>query len=70
MLNWIKENIISLLEWIAIGIIDNSYWICLIVCMIALILYICNFKKSLKYVSASTVIFIILQALKQVILSA
>ena len=70
MLEWIKENIIGLLEWIAIGIIDNSYWICLIVCMIALLLYICNFKKSLKYVSASTVIFIILQALKQVILSA
>lgn len=69
MLDWIKENIINLFQWILLGIIDNSYWICLLICMVSILLYICSFRKSLKYVSASTVIFIILQALKQVIVN-
>lgn len=70
MVEWLKGNILELLKWILLGIINNSYYICLLVAMIALLLYICNFKNSLKYVSASTVLFIILQAIKQVILNA
>lgn len=62
-LDGIKEAILGLLEWIALGIIDNSYWICLIIAMISLLLYIGGIKKSGKWVTGSAIIYFILQAL-------
>ncbi len=49
---------------LALGIIDNSYWITLSVAIIALILYIAGMKKAGKYVSVSFVVYFILQCLK------
>lgn len=63
----IKNSLINLLKWIGIGIINNSYWVCLFVCVIALILYIGGQRKAGKYVSLSVVIYFLLQAIKGVI---
>ncbi|MGY5241185.1 hypothetical protein [Clostridium tertium] len=64
MLNTIKNIIIDTLKWIASGIIDNSYWICLFICLAALILYIAGQKKAGKYVSISFIVYFVLQCLK------
>ena len=48
----------------ALGIINGSYWICLIACLIAIAMYIAGQKKAGKYVSISFVIYCILQAIK------
>lgn len=64
MLDWIKNNLLELLKWIVIGIIDNSYWICLFICLASLFLYIGGVKKAGKYVPASFVIYFVLQSLK------
>ncbi|WP_097034020.1 hypothetical protein [Clostridium tertium] len=64
MLNTIKNIIIDTLKWIALGIIDNSYWICLFICLAALILYIAGQKKAGKYVSISFIVYFVLQCLK------
>lgn len=52
------------LKWIARGVIDNSYMICLIICLLALLLYIAGQRKAGKYVSISFIIYFTLQALK------
>ncbi len=49
---------------LAVGIIDNSYWVTLPIAVIALILYIAGLKKAGKYVSVSFVVYFILQCLK------
>lgn len=49
---------------LALGIIDNSYWIFLPISIICLILYIGGLKKAGKYVSVSFVVYFILQCLK------
>lgn len=64
MLSTIKNIIIDTLKWISLGIIDNSYWICLFICLAALILYIAGQKKAGKYVSISFIIYFVLQCLK------
>lgn len=64
MLNTIKNIIIGTLKWIALGMIDNSYWICLFICLAALILYIAGQKKAGKYVSISFIVYFVLQCLK------
>lgn len=64
----IKQSVINFLKWIGLGIINGSYWICLIACLLALILYIAGQKKAGKYVSISFVIYVILQALKGVLI--
>lgn len=64
----LKQSIANLLKWIALGIINNSYWICLTTCLIALILYIAGQKKAGKYVSISFVVYFILQAIKGVLI--
>lgn len=56
--------ITNCLKWIARGIIDNSYMICLITCLLALAFYIAGQRKAGKYVSISFVVYFILQALK------
>lgn len=60
----IKNGIISFFKWVGLGIINNSYWICLMACLIALFMYLAGFKKAGKYVSLSIIIFYILQSLK------
>ncbi|MEG2289668.1 MAG: hypothetical protein RSC24_06840 [Clostridium sp.] len=70
MLDGVKEAILGLLEWIALGIIDNSYWICLLAGIIGLLLYIAGQKRAGKYVSGSLIIYFILQAFGQAIRGA
>lgn len=63
----LKTSATNFLKCIGLGIINGSYWICLIACLLALILYIAGEKKAGKYVSISFVIYVILQALKGVL---
>lgn len=58
------SGIINCLKWIIRGVIYNSYMICLVVCLLALALYISGQRKAGKYVSISFVIYFILQSLK------
>ncbi|WP_194190356.1 hypothetical protein [Clostridium chrysemydis] len=69
MLEWIKTQLIGVLEWIVTGAIDCSYWMCLIVSIIALMLYVAGIKKSGKWVSGSIVIYIVMQILGMAIAS-
>ncbi|MDI9215919.1 hypothetical protein [Clostridium tertium] len=64
----IKQSVVNFLKWIGLGIINGSYWICLIACLIALILYIAGQRKAGKYVSISFVIYVVLQAIKGVLI--
>lgn len=63
MVDMIKGIVLNLLEWIALGIINSSYWICLIVSLIALMLYVGGLKKAGKYIPASLIIYILLETL-------
>lgn len=69
--DWITEGVkgaaVNLGKWIANGVINSSYWICLYVSLIALIFYIAGQKKAGKYVSISFVIYFLLQSIKGVI---
>lgn len=60
----LKQSVTNFLKWIGVGIINSSYWICLTVCLIALILYIAGQRKAGKYVSISFIIYVVLQAIK------
>lgn len=64
----LKNSVVNLLKWIFNGVVKGSYWICLASCLIALILYIAGQRKAGKYVSISFIIYVILQALKGVLL--
>lgn len=64
----IKQSVVNFLKWIGLGIINGSYWICLIACLVAIILYIAGQRKAGKYVSISFVIYVILQAIKGVLI--
>ena len=64
----LKQSVTNFLKWIGLGIINGGYWICLIACLIALILYIAGQRKAGKYVSISFVVYVILQALKGVLI--
>ncbi|MGG7142503.1 hypothetical protein ACQPVP_03455 [Clostridium nigeriense] len=68
ILEGIKNGLINFVKWIGIGIINNSYWICLLVCIVSLILYIGGLRKSGKYVTLSIVIYFFLQAIKGVLI--
>lgn len=63
----LKNSIIKFLIWLGNGILSGSYWICLIICLAALILYISGYKKSGKYVGFSLLLFFILQCIKVVV---
>lgn len=52
------------LKWILLGVISSSYWICLYICIGAIILYIAGIKKAGKYASASIIIYFICQCLR------
>lgn len=62
-----SSMITNFFKWIAIGIIDNSYMICLIICLLALLLYVAGQRKAGKYVSISFVVYFTLQALRSFI---
>lgn len=64
----IKQSVVNFLKWIGLGIINGSYWICLIACLVAIILYIAGQRKVGKYVSISFVIYVVLQAIKGVLI--
>lgn len=64
----IRQSVVNFLKWVGLGIINGSYWICLIACLIALILYIAGQRKAGKYVSISFVIYVVLQSLKGVLI--
>lgn len=63
MLEFIKGLILDLLEWIVMGIVDASYWICLLVCIVALFLYVGGLKKAGKYIPISFVVYYLLETL-------
>lgn len=60
----LQSAITSFLKWMARGVINNSYMFCLVVCLLALTLYVGGQRKAGKYVGMSFVIYFILQSLK------
>ena len=64
----LKQSVVNFIKWIGLGIINGGYWICLTACLVALILYIVGQKKAGKYVSISFVIYVVLQAIKGVLI--
>lgn len=46
--NAFEQAIIGVAKWAALGIIDNSYWICLSVAGIGFVLYLGGWKKGAK----------------------
>lgn len=63
VIDQIKTGILEIIKWGALGIIDNSFYFCLIASLIALLLYIAGQKKAGKYVTTIFIIYFILQAL-------
>lgn len=61
----LKNSIGSLFKWAANGIINYSYIVCLLVCLIAILLYVSGQRKAGKYVSISFVVYFTLQALRR-----
>lgn len=68
MITGVKDWLISGVKWLSITIIDSSYVICLTVAMVGLIFYIAGYKKGAKAVTLSLIIFVVLQAIKLVII--
>jgi hypothetical protein len=64
---WLQGIIGDVLRGILIGIIDNSYWICLFVCLISLMCYLCGQRKAAKYSTLSVVVYFVLRAIKEVL---
>lgn len=64
----IKETTAKLGNWIATGVINSSYSICLFCSMTALILYMAGMKSAGKYVPVSFIIYFLLQSIKGVVL--
>ena len=62
--NAIKNSALKLLKYLFNGLVSGSYWICLISCLIALLLYLNGQRKAGKYVTISFMLYIVLQALK------
>lgn len=69
VIDQIKTGILEIIKWGVLGIIDNSFYFCLMASLIALLLYIAGQKKAGKYVTTSFIIYFILQALGQAIRS-
>lgn len=59
----LKNSVLSFLKWIFTGVVANSFWICLIICMICLLLYIAGLKKAGKYCTVSFVVYIVLEVM-------
>ncbi|WP_307993072.1 hypothetical protein [uncultured Clostridium sp.] len=60
----IKNFFMDLGKDTALVFINSSYWICLFVCMFAIILYVAGLKKAGKYVSISFIVYFLLQCFK------
>ena len=60
----IKNYLMNVGKDTALALINSSYWICLFVCMFAIILDVAGLKKAGKYVSISFVIYFLLQCFK------
>lgn len=60
----IKDMIVEALKDIALGLIGSSYWICLFVCMIAVLFYMVGCKKAGRTASISIVVYVLAQAIK------
>ena len=59
-----KTLILGGLKTAGLLVIDNSYWICLFICIGALLLYVGGCKKAGKHVSISFIIYVALQGMK------
>lgn len=59
----LKNSILGLLKWLLTGVTINSFWICLFICIISLILYVGGIKKAGRYCTASFVVYVFLQAI-------
>lgn len=60
----IKKIFMDLGKDTALALINSSYWICLFVCMFAIILYVAGLKRAGKYVSISFIVYFLLQCFK------
>ncbi|WP_143318438.1 hypothetical protein [Clostridium sp. HBUAS56017] len=60
----IKNFIADLGKDILLCIVDNSYWVCLFVCMVSVMMYVSGLKKAGKFVPVSFVTYTLLQCLK------
>ncbi len=58
------DSLINLLKALFNGLVQSSFWICLIVCMISLLLYVGGQRKAGKGISISIILYILFQALK------
>lgn len=67
----IKEGIVNIVKWIGVGIlnffINNSYWVCLPIILICILLYVGGCKTAAKIASVTFVIYVILQSLSLMI---
>lgn len=63
----LKNSILSFLKWSLTGIVSNSFWICLMVSMVGLILYVGGVKKGARYCTASLVVYVFLEAIGSVL---
>ena len=59
----LKNSILSFLKWVFEGVVANSFWVCLIICMICLLLYVAGLKKAGKYCTISFVVYILLEVI-------
>lgn len=66
-MEFIKNKVIEIGKLIAFVIIDNSYYICLFICLGAIVLYIVGIKKSGKWIAGSTLTYFLLQCLGSVL---
>lgn len=64
----IKGALHQLWVGLVVGIANNSYYICLFCAFIFLLLYFMGHKKYAKFIPVSYVFYIILQALKLVLI--
>ena len=63
-MDMIKNFFMDLGKDTALSLINSSYWICLFVCMFAIILYVAGLKRAGKYVSISFIVYFLLQCFK------
>lgn len=59
----LKKTIFTFFKWVFTGIIANSFWICLAICMGCLILYLGGLKKASRFCTLSFIIYVFLQAI-------
>lgn len=62
-----KDVCVDGVKWLAITIVNNSFWICLTVAMVGLIFYMGGNKKGAKVVTISIIVFVVLKAIGVVI---